>query len=57
MTTKANKNKELDRRVIKKEGEELQAYLQFQRKGGKHKDNKKYNRKKIKRELDKRENF
>ena len=53
----AKKKKELDHRVFKKEGEELQAYLQFQRKGGKHKDNKKYNRKKIKRELDKRENF
>ena len=51
------KNKKIDRRVFKKEGEEHQAYLQFQRKGGKHKDNKKYNRKKIKRELDKRENF
>lgn len=49
----AKKKKSIDRRVFKKEGEELQAYLQFQRKGGKHKDNKKYNRKKIKRELDK----
>ena len=38
----AKKQKQVDRRAFKKEGEELRAYLQFQRKGGKHKDNKKY---------------
>ena len=51
------KNKKIDRRVFKKEGEELQAYLQFRRKGSKYKDDKKYDRKKIKRELDKQEKF
>ena len=38
------KNKKIDRRVFKKEGEELQAYLQFRRKGSKYKDDKKYDR-------------
>lgn len=49
--------KKIDRRIFKKEGEELQAYLHFRRRGGKHGDNKKYNRKKVKREFDKEKNF
>lgn len=51
------KKKKLNRQAFKKEGEELQAYLQFQRKGGKHKDGKKYDRKKLKKEFDKLKNF
>ena len=51
------KKKKYPREYLKKEGEELQAYLRFRRKGGKYKDDKKYDRKKIKRDLYKRENF
>ena len=51
------KKKKYSREYLKKEGEELQAYLQFRRKGSKYKDDKKYDRKKFKRELYKRENF
>ena len=40
--------KELDRRIYKKEGEELQQYLMFRRRGSKVESKKKYNRKKFK---------
>lgn len=56
MSAKKNKKK-VDRRIFKKGGEELQAYLQFCRKGGKHRDNKKYSRNKMKKEFDKEKNF
>ena len=42
------KNKKLDRRVFKKEGEELQAYLNFRKRGSKVESGKKYNRQKFK---------
>jgi len=42
--------KELDRRIYKKEGEELQQYLMFRRRGSKVESKKKYNRQKFKRE-------
>lgn len=45
---KKNKNK-IDRRMFKKEGEELQQYLIFTRKGSKVESGKKYNRQKFKR--------
>ena len=41
--------KKIDRRVFKKEGEELQQYLIFQRRGSKVESGKKYNRQKFKR--------
>ena len=44
----AQKKKELDRRVFKKEGEELQQYLAFRRRGSKVESGKKYNRQKFK---------
>ncbi len=53
----AKKQKKIDRRVFKKEGEELQNYLQFRRKGGTHGDKKKYNRRQAKKEFDKEKNF
>lgn len=56
MSAKKNQKK-VDRRIFKKEGEELQAYLQFRRKGGKYGDNKKYSRNKMKKEFDKEKNF
>ena len=40
--------KELDRRIYKKEGEELQQYLMFRRRGSKVESKKKYNRQKFK---------
>lgn len=41
----ANKKKEkLDRRVFKKEGEELQQYLAFRKRGSKVESGKRYNR-------------
>lgn len=40
--------KKLDRRVFKKEGEELQQYLMFQRRGSKVESKKRYDRKKFK---------
>ena len=43
------KNKKIDRRCFKKEGEELQQYLIFQRRGSKVESGKKYNRQKFKR--------
>ena len=42
------KKKELDRRVFKKEGEELQQYLAFRKRGSKVESGKKYNRQKFK---------
>ncbi|MBO5730136.1 MAG: hypothetical protein J6R67_02970 [Treponema sp.] len=46
----ANKKKEkLDRRVFKKEGEELQQYLAFRKRGSKVENGKRYNRQKFKR--------
>lgn len=42
------KNKQLDRRVFKKEGEELQQYLAFRKRGSKVESKKKYNRQKFK---------
>lgn len=45
---KKNKNK-IDRRAFKKEGEELQQYLIFQRRGSKVESGKRYNRQKFKR--------
>ena len=44
----AKKKKERDRRVFKKEGEELQAYLNFRKRGSKVESGKKYNRQKFK---------
>lgn len=41
-------SKEFDKRIFKKEGEELQQYLAFKRKGSKSKDKKKYDRQKFK---------
>lgn len=43
------KNKELDRRCFKKEGEELQQWLIFRKRGGKVQSGKRYNRQKFKR--------
>ena len=46
----AKKNKKkIDRRVFKKEGEELQQWLIFTRRGSKVESDKKYNRQKFKR--------
>lgn len=42
------KNKKIDRRVFKKEGEELQQWLVFTRRGSKVESKKKYNRQKFK---------
>ena len=39
----------IDRRMFKKEGEELQQYLHFMRRGSKVESGKKYNRQKFKR--------
>lgn len=44
------KKKKLDRRIFKKEGEELQQYLNFRRRGSRIESKKRYDRKKIKRE-------
>lgn len=45
-----NKNKKkVDRRVFKKEGEELQQYLHFRKRGSVVKSKKQYNRQKAKR--------
>ena len=43
------KTKEIDRRMFKKEGEELQQYLHFMRRGSRKESNKAYNRQKMKR--------
>ena len=45
----AKKEKALDRRMFKKEGEELQQWLAFRKRGSKVKSGKKYNRQKLKR--------
>lgn len=45
----ANKKKKIDRRVFKKEGEELQQWLAFRKRGSKVESGKKYNRQKFKR--------
>lgn len=41
--------KKVDRRYLKKEGEELQQYLIFRKKGSRVESGKKYNRQKFKR--------
>ena len=43
------KTNEIDRRMFKKEGEELQQWLVFTRRGSKVESGKKYNRQKFKR--------
>ena len=43
------KKKKINRAVFKKEGEELQQYLAFRRRGSKVESGKKYNRQKLKR--------
>lgn len=43
------KKKDFDRRVLKKDGEELQQWLAFRKRGGKVESSKKYNRQKFKR--------
>ena len=46
----ANKNnKKIDRRVFKKEGEELQQWLAFRKRGSRVENGKAYNRQKMKR--------
>ena len=45
----AKKQKKIDRRVFKKEGEELQQWLAFRKRGGKVENGKAYNRQKMKR--------
>lgn len=45
----AKKQKPIDRRAFKKEGEELQQWLIFRKRGGKVESGKKYNRQKFKR--------
>lgn len=45
----AKKEKTLDRRMFKKEGEELQQWLVFRKKGSKVESGKRYNRQKFKR--------
>ena len=48
--TMANKkNKKIDRRVFKKEGEELQQWLAFRKRGSRVESGKAYNRQKMKR--------
>ena len=47
--TMANKKKKIDRRVFKKEGEELQQYLAFRKRGSRVENGKAYNRQKMKR--------
>lgn len=44
--------KKLDRRIFKKEGEELQAYLNFRKRGSKVPNKKAYDRNKMKKALD-----
>ena len=44
------KKKEFDRRVLKKEGEELQQWLAFLKRGGKVEIKKRYNRQAMKRD-------
>ena len=42
------KNKKIDRRIFKKEGEELQQYLAFRKRGSRVESKKKYDRRKFK---------
>ena len=42
------KKKKIDRRMFKKEGEELQQYLHFRKRGGKVESKKKYDRQEFK---------
>lgn len=42
------KNKKIDRRMFKKEGEELQQWMNFRKRGSKVESGKKYNRQKFK---------
>ena len=44
------KKKKVDRRMFKKEGEELQQWLAFRKRGSRVESGKKYNRQKMKRE-------
>ena len=44
------KKKKYSREYLKKEGEELQVYLQFRRRGSKVESKKRYNRQKMKKE-------
>lgn len=44
----ANKKKKLDRRMFKKEGEELRQYLAFRKRGSKVDSGKRYDRQKFK---------
>ena len=46
----AKKQKKLDRRVFKKEGEELQQWLAFRKRGSRVENGKAYNRQKMKKE-------
>lgn len=46
------KQKKFDRHVLKKEGEELQQWLTFKKRGSKVENGKKYNRQKFKKGLD-----
>jgi hypothetical protein len=45
----AKKQKKIDRRMFKKEGEELQQYLHFRKRGSRVESGKAYNRQKMKR--------
>lgn len=45
----AKKKNKVDRRAFKKEGEELQQWLVFRKRGSKVESGKKYNRQKFKR--------
>lgn len=46
------KKEKLDKRILKKEGEELQQWLTFKKRGSKVENGKKYNRQKFKKGLD-----
>ena len=46
------KKEKLDKRILKKEGEELQQWLTFRKRGSKIENRKKYNRQKFKKGLD-----
>ena len=45
----AKQRKKIDRRIFKKEGEELQQWLAFRKRGSKVESGKRYNRQKFKR--------
>lgn len=46
----AKKQKKIDRRIFKKEGEELQQWLAFRKRGSRVENGKAYNRQKFKKE-------